>query len=82
MNVEPLEYYRLKRPKWAKTLGQGDPPKGMTITADGESFTLKWGSVVQASSHIDGLVSPDYDPPKVDTDFLESISDQLTHVNK
>ena len=81
MKVDPLEQYRLKKPAWGKTIGQGGVPSSFRKHVDGELvLEIKWGSVVEASAHTTNF--EDYDPPKVHTDHLQELADsgQLEHL--
>lgn len=84
MKVESMEQYRLKTPKWAKTVGQGDPPTSYKHFVDGELVAeIPFGGVVEASSQTTNM--KDYNPGKVKIDdILQGLADngQLEHLPK
>jgi len=83
MDIQEMEYYRLKEPDWAETHGQGDPPDALTIVQDGAEYRIPWGLEVRASTQCDPenkVANLDHDPPLVRVRILEDISDQLEHV--
>lgn len=81
MTVEALEQYRLKKPQWTKTVGQGDPPTHYRKWVDGE-LVLDWefGTVAEGSSQTTNM--SDYSPGKVKLEHLQELADngQLEHL--
>jgi len=53
MQIEAMQYYRLVEPEWPKALGQGEKPKGLTLSRGNHSLFLPWGAIVRASHHVD-----------------------------
>lgn len=83
MDVEEMEYYRLREPDWAETQGQGDPPEALTIVRDGTEYRIPWGLEVRASSQCDPdgqVANLEHDPPLVRCRIIEELSDQFEHV--
>ena len=84
MKVDPLEQYRLKKPAWAKTIGQGDPPTHYRGYENGELVCeIPFGGVVEASAHTTNM--KDYNPGKVKIkSILQDLADndQLEHLPK
>jgi hypothetical protein len=86
MDVTAGEKYQLRKPDWADTIGQGEPPEGVTVTrtdADGQAHTrqIPFGAVVKASATCDrpgpGIATMDASPPLVDTGVVEELEDQF-----
>ncbi|MCP9289988.1 hypothetical protein [Gracilimonas sediminicola] len=72
------DYVKLLEPKWAKTSGQGKPPKGMSVSVDGERTVFEWGKTYKLSGSTNYPGNPDSNTyPLMHTDFAEEIKEQL-----
>lgn len=83
MDVQEMEYYRLKEPDWATTVGQGDPPQALTIVRDGTEYRIPWGLELRASTQCDPenrVANLDHDPPLVRVRIIKELADQFEHV--
>lgn len=70
-------------PKWAKTTGQGNPPKGLTVTVSDASYFFEWGKQLKVSTSCDpehGIANLDAsgDYPLIRKTFAEQYKDQIT----
>ena len=52
-DVKTGNYYKLLKPKFTTTFGQGDPPTGMKISTPDKEYFLKWNQVFKASTTVD-----------------------------
>lgn len=86
MDVTAGEKYQLIEPTWADTIGQGEPPEGVTITrtdVDGQvqRRLIPFGAVVKASATCDrpgpGIANMGASPPLVDTGVIEELREQF-----
>lgn len=72
------DYVKLLEPSWTKTVGQGNPPKGMRVTVGGETTFFEWGKVYKLSANTTYPGNPDSSTyPLMHTDFSEEINTQL-----
>lgn len=73
--------YQLRVPAWAETYGQGEPPRGLTISRGGETRVIPWGALVKASATCDrpgpGIANMDAEPPLVDCGVIEELGEQF-----
>lgn len=85
MKVESGNFYRLIKPEFAKTIGQGEPPEGMTIGINSKTYLLKYGSIFKASDDCDkesGIGRLDMKPyPLLEVTFIEQHINQFEEIN-
>ena len=85
MDVTAGEKYQLIEPTWPETIGQGEPPEGVTITRtdadEAHTRLIPFGAVVKASATCDrpgpGIANMDAVPPLVDTGVIEELKNQF-----
>lgn len=53
MNLEPGNYVKLIKPDFPKTIGQGPPPEGISISYPDKKYFLKYGTVFKLSEKVD-----------------------------
>ncbi|MEQ9091784.1 MAG: hypothetical protein RIE52_11880 [Balneola sp.] len=69
---------KLLEPEWAKTCGQGQPPKAMSISFDGELTLFEWGKIYKLSGATNYPGNPEAKTyPLMHTDLAKDISNQL-----
>lgn len=77
-------YYKLLEPAWAKTYGQGSPPKEMNISVPGKDYSMPWGTIFKASGSCDpdnciaNLNASGY--PLLRIEFIQAHLDQFEEV--
>ena len=75
------DYVKLKMPERTSTVGQGEHPKGMTVSANGEIYFLSYGAVFKISKTADpknkigSLAQKPY--PLLHLEFVEEFIDQF-----
>ena len=70
------EKYKLKKPKFAKTYGQGEPPKGMKING----IFVEWGAILIAKEGMINTIEIASPYLYADRQFLEMIQNQVEHI--
>ena len=85
MKIVSGSFYKLLKPDFTKTIGQGDPPKGMSITINEKKFFLEYGQIFKASEGCNtesGIGRLDMKPyPLLESSFVEEHEKQFEEVN-
>ncbi len=68
---EDNKYYRLKRPEYPLTIGQGNFERGMKITVNGGTIVLEFGTVFKLADFEGIALFPDNGYPKISKEFLQ-----------
>lgn len=72
------DYVKIVEPKWAKTCGQGLPPKGISASVDGSEFLFKYGDIYKVSSNTTYPGNPEAKPyPLIHSEYANQIESSL-----
>ena len=83
-NIAAGKFYKLLKPEWSLTHGQGKPPEAMKVKVSGKEYTLPWGTVFKASGSCDpenkigNLKASGY--PTLRIEFIEQHPEQFEEV--
>lgn len=74
-------YVKLLKPQFPKTYGQGDPPTGMTININSETFFLRYGEIFLVAECASPVGVMEANPPVINPDFYEEHKVQFEEVD-
>lgn len=85
MAVKAGNYYKLKVPEWTQTVGQGEPPKAMTVSINDKIYSIPFGQLYKASATCDTenkIGNLDAKPyPLLHVDFITNNESQFEEIN-